>query len=169
MKSNKYLLLLFLLIVSFINCGFITKISGQNQKIKVLVVASNDPDHDAMIIASKPFFEKLATVNHLDLDYTRDSKVFTETNLSNYQVFIQLHLAPFDLTQDQQFAIQHFISRGNGWIGLHAAGLTGKDGKGDGSGIDFKMEDNGNEWRWSEQWIPHTGWFLQAVTAMSSK
>lgn len=48
-------------------------------------------------------------------------------------------------------------------------GITGKDGKGDGSGIDFKMIDNGNEWRWTEQWIPHTGWFLQAVTAMSLK
>jgi hypothetical protein len=48
-------------------------------------------------------------------------------------------------------------------------GISGKDGKGDGSGIDFKMEDNGNEWRWSEQWIPHSGWFLAAVTAMSSK
>ncbi|MEJ2883916.1 glycoside hydrolase family 9 protein [Pedobacter sp. GR22-6] len=45
-------------------------------------------------------------------------------------------------------------------------GITGKDGKGDGSGIDFKVQDNGNEWRWSEQWIPHTGWFLQAVSAM---
>ncbi|MDP4209293.1 MAG: glycoside hydrolase family 9 protein [Bacteroidota bacterium] len=48
-------------------------------------------------------------------------------------------------------------------------GITGKDGRGDGSGIDFKMEDNGNEWRWSEQWIPHTGWFLQAITAMCTK
>jgi hypothetical protein len=47
-------------------------------------------------------------------------------------------------------------------------GITGKDGHGDGSGIDFKMEDNGNEWRWSEQWIPHTGWFLQAIAAMSA-
>jgi len=47
-------------------------------------------------------------------------------------------------------------------------GITGKDGKGDGSGIDFKVRDGGNEWRWSEQWIPHTGWFLQAVTAMST-
>ncbi|RZM29435.1 MAG: glycosyl transferase [Pedobacter sp.] len=47
-------------------------------------------------------------------------------------------------------------------------GITGKDGKGDGSGLDFKVEDNGNEWRWSEQWIPHTGWFLQAVTAMAA-
>lgn len=47
-------------------------------------------------------------------------------------------------------------------------GITGKDGNGDGSGIDFKIEDNGNEWRWSEQWIPHTGWFLEAVAAMSA-
>ena len=47
-------------------------------------------------------------------------------------------------------------------------GITGKDGHADGSGIDFKTSDNGNEWRWSEQWIPHTSWFLQAVTAMSS-
>jgi hypothetical protein len=47
-------------------------------------------------------------------------------------------------------------------------GITGMDGLPDGSGIDFKVEDHGNEWRWSEQWIPHTGWFLQAVTAMSA-
>lgn len=45
-------------------------------------------------------------------------------------------------------------------------GITGKDGNGDGSGIDFKMEDKGNEWRWTEQWIPHSAWFLQAITAM---
>jgi len=51
-------------------------------------------------------------------------------------------------------------------IGGISNGISGKDGRGDGSGIDFKMEDNGNEWRWSEQWIPHTGWFLAAVTAM---
>jgi hypothetical protein len=47
-------------------------------------------------------------------------------------------------------------------------GITGKDGNPDGSGIDFKMHANGNEWRWTEQWIPHAAWFLQAVTAMAS-
>ncbi|WP_114793253.1 glycoside hydrolase family 9 protein [Niabella yanshanensis] len=48
-------------------------------------------------------------------------------------------------------------------------GITGKDGNADGTGIDFKVADNGNEWRWSEQWIPHTGWFLQAVTALAPR
>jgi len=46
-------------------------------------------------------------------------------------------------------------------------GITGKKENGDGSGIDFKTEDNGNEWRWTEQWIPHAAWFLQAITAMT--
>jgi hypothetical protein len=44
-------------------------------------------------------------------------------------------------------------------------GITGKDGSPDGSGIDFKTEAEGNEWRWTEQWIPHAAWFLQAVAA----
>jgi hypothetical protein len=46
-------------------------------------------------------------------------------------------------------------------------GITGRDGNGDGSGIDFKTSANGNEWRWTEQWLPHAAWFLQAVTAMT--
>jgi hypothetical protein len=46
-------------------------------------------------------------------------------------------------------------------------GITGKEGNPDGSGIDFKLHANGNEWRWTEQWIPHSAWFLQAVSAMS--
>jgi len=47
--------------------------------------------------------------------------------------------------------------------------ITGKDGNADGSGIDFKTEPEGNEWRWTEQWIPHAAWFLQAVAAMAEQ
>ena len=46
-------------------------------------------------------------------------------------------------------------------------GITGKDGNADGSGIDFKKEAEGNEWRWTEQWIPHAAWFMQAIAAMA--
>ncbi|MBD1366934.1 glycoside hydrolase family 9 protein [Mucilaginibacter sp. ZT4R22] len=46
-------------------------------------------------------------------------------------------------------------------------GVTGKDGCPDGSGIDFKKEAKGDEWRWTEQWIPHAAWFLQAVAVMA--
>lgn len=45
-------------------------------------------------------------------------------------------------------------------------GITGKDGLADG-GIDFKTSAEGNEWRWTEQWLPHAAWFVQAITALS--
>jgi len=52
-------------------------------------------------------------------------------------------------------------------IGGISNGITGSESNG--AGIEFKVEDNGNEWRWSEQWIPHSGWFLQAVTALAAE
>lgn len=45
-------------------------------------------------------------------------------------------------------------------------GITGLNS--DGSGIDFRTEDQGNEWRWTEQWLPHAAWYLQALTALGS-
>lgn len=46
-------------------------------------------------------------------------------------------------------------------------GITGVGA--DGGGIAYKTEDNGNEWRWTEQWIPHAAWFLQAVAALADE
>lgn len=107
---------------------FVCIVNSEAQKMpfKVLVVASADPDHDPMIIKSKAFFEKIASENNFSLDFTRDATQINDANLANYQVFVQLHLAPFDMTSSQQQALQHFISRGKGWVGIHAAGLTGK-------------------------------------------
>ena len=58
------------------------------------------------------------------------------------------------------------FGHGSGRGGI-SNGITGREGNPDGSGIDFKFRDGGNEWRWTEQWLPHAAWFLQAVTAMS--
>ena len=58
------------------------------------------------------------------------------------------------------------FGHGSGKGGI-SNGITGKEGNPDGSGIDFKTKDNGNEWRWTEQWLPHAAWFLQAITAMA--
>ena len=112
-----------------------------SQPIKVLVVGSIDRYHYPMVRASKPLFKKLAAENNFEIDLTTDLSALTEDNLAKYQVLIQLHQAPFELTPQQQYAIQQFISRGKGWIGLHAAGLTGtqfvKPGK--------------TYWQWYEQ------------------
>ncbi|MDN3584838.1 glycoside hydrolase family 9 protein [Mucilaginibacter flavus] len=60
------------------------------------------------------------------------------------------------------------FGHGSGKGGI-SNGITGAKDHADGSGIDYRTEDNGNEWRWTEQWLPHAAWFLQAITAMSEQ
>jgi len=118
-RSFKFLLIVFILSsIDFIApAGAIA--------CKVLVVASADPDHNPMIIKSKAFIEKIGSENNFEVVFTRDASVINDKNLSQFQVFVQLHLAPFDMTAAQQEALQHFIIQGKGWVGVHAAGLTG--------------------------------------------
>jgi len=96
-------------------------------RFRVLVVASKAKDHLKMIAAAKPFFEELAAKNHFAVDFTDDADTINDENLAHYQVFVMLHLAPFDMTYAQQAAMQKFIESGKGWVGIHAAGLTGRD------------------------------------------
>jgi hypothetical protein len=60
------------------------------------------------------------------------------------------------------------FGHGSGKGGI-SNGITGGKDNADGSGIDYRTEDNGNEWRWTEQWLPHAAWFLQVLTAMSEE
>jgi len=92
---------------------------------RVLVVASRARDHQKMIAAAHPFFENMATANHFDLDFTDDTSQINPANLRRYKVFVMLHLAPFDMSPSQQAALQQFAEEGKGWVGIHAAGLTG--------------------------------------------
>ena len=81
---------------------------------------------------------------------------------------------PYDICFMYQFGRRNvpymaaMFGHGTGRGGI-SNGITGHKGNPDGSGIDFRFHDDGNEWRWTEQWIPHSAWFLQAVTAMSAK
>jgi hypothetical protein len=100
-----------------------------------------------------------------------------KTDLANFagdQIAWILGGNPYDMCFMFQFGKKNVpymsssFGHGSGRGGI-SNGITGKDGNPDGSGIDFKMHANGNEWRWTEQWLPHSAWFLQAVAAMSSK
>jgi uncharacterized protein len=112
--------------MALILCGCSAGPRSPAPAFKVLVVASSDHDHEAMIAKAQPFLEALAAENHFALDFTKDTGQIDEANLAKYQVFIQFHLAPFNMSASQQKALQKFIEDGHGWIGIHAAGLTGK-------------------------------------------
>jgi len=107
---------------------------------RVLVVASKAKDHLQMIAAARPFFDKLAADNGFAVDFTDDADTINDENLKHYRAFVMLHLAPFDMTTGQQAALQKFIEEGHGWVGIHAAGLTGKD----------FLDPNTKYWDWFE-------------------
>jgi uncharacterized protein len=112
-------------------------------EFRVLVVASSDPNHSPMAARSKPLFASIARENGFAADFTRDPAALTDDNLARYDVVVQLHLAPFDLSNEQQDALQRFILRRGGWVGVHAAGLTGRQFLG----------QNARYWQWFEDFF----------------
>lgn len=93
----------------------------------VLVMTSKAKDHRAMIAAAGPMLTMMATDNGFHVDITDEGSAANDANLARYQVFVQLQQAPFDLKPVEQAALQRFIEGGHGWVGIHAAGLPGRD------------------------------------------
>lgn len=96
-------------------------------RFSVLVVTSRVADHRKMMTAAIPMLQKMGADHNFKIDITDDTSKISDENLKNYQVFVMLQLAPFDMSCAQQDALQKFAERGGGWVGIHAAGLTGKE------------------------------------------
>jgi type 1 glutamine amidotransferase len=95
-------------------------------RFNVLVVANTAKDHLKMIESATPFFDRLAADSDFTVTFTDEPKAINEENLAQYQVFVQLQRAPFEMNPAQQAALQAFVESGKGWVGIHAAGLTGR-------------------------------------------
>jgi uncharacterized protein len=121
MRSVRILLNLVLLVIVF---GCATT-PARKEPMRVLVVTSRAKDHLKMIAAAGPMLQKMAEEDHFVVDITDDDSVITDSNLARYRVFVQLQEAPFDMKPSEQAALQRFIESGHGWVGIHAAGLTG--------------------------------------------
>jgi type 1 glutamine amidotransferase len=94
---------------------------------RAMVILSRAADHIKMMTSARPFLERMAQESNFVVDITDDTSQLNDTNLAQFQVVIQLQQAPFDMSQVQQDALQRFIMQGKGWVGIHAAGLTGRD------------------------------------------
>jgi hypothetical protein len=59
-------------------------------------------------------------------------------------------------------------SAGEMFVGGISNGITGAPGSDTGAGISFAPGPDSEQWRWVEQWIPHTTWMLFAAMAMTT-
>lgn len=65
--------------------------------------------------------EELGRQHGFSVDSTEDAGAFTPSNLSHYRVLIFLSSTGEVLEGSQRTALQGFIHRGGGWVGIHAA------------------------------------------------
>lgn len=77
---------------------------------------------------------------------------------------------PFDLSLLYGFGAKNppfSKSTGDMVKGGISNGITGAADSDDGRGIAFAAGPDENDWRWIEQWLPNSTWFLLAATAMA--
>jgi len=61
----------------------------------------------------------------------------------------------------------HAISAGTMINGGISSGITGATLTPEGHGITWAEGPDENNWRWTEQWLQHSAWYLLAITAMT--
>lgn len=91
------------------------------QQQKVLVFSKTAGYHHASIPDGIAAIEKIGASNNFSVDTTTDASLFTLQNLSKYKalIFVSTTGDLFDETQQQ--ALQDYVEKGGGIIGIHAA------------------------------------------------
>lgn len=90
---------------------------------KVFMIASTAPDHLEMTAMARTALAQMGPANNFTVDFTTDPTLINDAKLADYQVFLQMHLAPFEINLEQRAALEHFVQQGKGWVGVHGAGL----------------------------------------------
>jgi cytochrome c len=101
----------------------------ENGKINVLVFTKTEGYRHESIDAGVISLQKLAAENNFQIDFSEDSKVFNEFNLSKYNVIIFLNTIGNILNKDEEEAFKKFIQNKGGFVGIHSAIETEMDFK----------------------------------------
>ena len=88
---------------------------------KVLVFAKTNGYHHESIADGIVAIMKLGKENHFAVDSTTDSLQISDANLKKYSVIVFLSTTGKVLGTEQETALQNFIHKGGGFVGIHAA------------------------------------------------
>jgi cytochrome c len=82
--------------------------------------------HDAIPVGKLAML-KLGAENGFDVDTTEDASVFNTKNLKRYKAVVFLSTTGNILNDEQQVAMESYIRKGGGFVGIHAATDTEYD------------------------------------------
>lgn len=121
MIRKKYFLLLLSLLVMSASYAF------KKAKPRLLVFSKTAGfRHDAIPVGKLAMLQ-LGAENGFDVDTTEDASVFTAKNLKRYKAIVFLSTTGNILNDEQQAAMESYIKKGGGYVGIHAATDTEYD------------------------------------------
>jgi len=88
---------------------------------KVLIFSKTNGFRHESISAGIEAIRKMGLENHFLVDATEDSLDINTKNLNKYQVIIFLNTTGNVLGKDQEVAMQDFMQKGKGFVGVHSA------------------------------------------------
>src|SRR6185295_6501006 len=82
--------------------------------------------HDS-ITAGIAAIRALGAQNRLEVDATEAAETFSDAGLAKYRVVVFLNTTGAVLAADQHAALERFVRRGGGFVGIHSAADTEYD------------------------------------------
>ncbi len=116
----KKIFLLMAVVIGFCLPGA-TVFNTPSKNNKILVFAKTNGFHHESIADGIIAIQKLGAENHFSVDSTTDSLMLSDANLKQYNVIVFLSTTGKVLGEDQEKALQNFIHKGGGFVGIHAA------------------------------------------------
>jgi len=115
MKRLLYLVTIITIGIFFINAA------AHKAKPKVLIFSKTNGFRHSCIPAGIAAIKKLGEENGFEVDATEDSLQFNKKNLKKYSELIFLCPTQKVFGPDEEAALQDYIHKGGGYVGIHAA------------------------------------------------
>ena len=115
---KKILLLSAVTLTVIFNGGKPAPVKKQN---KVLIFARTNGYHHESIADGITAIMALGREHQFAVDSTTDSLKISDANMKNYKAIIFLSTTGRVLAEEQEKALQNFIHKGGGYVGIHAA------------------------------------------------
>ena len=94
---------------------------------KILVFTKTEGFYHSSILAGVQAIQRLGQEKSVSVDTTSDAEFFSLRNLKKYDAVVFLNTTGDVLNDRQQDSFQRYISRGGGFVGIHAAADTEYD------------------------------------------
>ena len=117
MKLNRLLKSALLILVLFTAFLFASK----KKEAAVLIFSKTNGYRHQSIPVGIEAIKKMGLENKFTVDATEDSLAFTDNNLAKYNAIIFLNPTMNVLGEEQQKAMENYIRKGGGFVGIHAA------------------------------------------------